>query len=529
MDALTRGPIEVATRGRTRSWGMLALCLLVLAAIAGAVWFWPARSSKQAAHKPTQPIPVLVAPVAQRDVSIWLDGLGTVQAFYTVTIRSMVDGPLVTVGFKEGQEVRKGEVLAQIDPRTYQAALDQATAKKAQDEALLANARVDLARYQKLVATNYTTAQQADTQKSLVAQLEAQVRQDQAQIDTARTQLSYCTIVAPIDGRTGMRQVDPGNIVHAIDVTGLVVITQLQPISVLFTLPQQTLPEVANAMRQGNATGGATVLAFAQGASGSRGPVLDNGVLSVLDNQVDPTTGTIKLKATFPNRDGRLWPGGFVGVRLQVDTARAAIVVPPAAIQRGPSGPYVFIVTGDTVKRRPITVGHEDEQTSIVTAGLGVGDDVVIDGASRLSDGTKVAVVQPTAAELQNESLPTPAHLARGEEAAAEADPRPARRGAQARRSRRGPAPAPAAVSAARIGCPRHTHPKRMPAIALVAGGCAGKGSYRGNHDHSLTAGEPLVPPSAPRGLGMSRRRRRADVVGCSRASSAGYSAPCSA
>lgn len=402
MDALTRGPVEVVPRGRSRSRVMIALCLLVLAAIAGAIWFWPAGTTKQAAgdHKPGQPIPVLVAPVAQRDVPIWLDGLGTVQAFYTVTIHTMVDGPLIAVGFKEGQDVRKGDVLAQVDPRTYRAALDQATAKQAQDAALLANARVDLARYQKLVATNYTTAQQADTQKSLVAQLEAQVRQDQAQIDTASTQLSYCTIVSPIDGRTGIRQVDPGNIVHAVDVTGLVVITQLQPISVLFTLPQQSLPAVADAMRLGNAA----VLAYAQGAAGSRGQVLDTGVLSVLDNQVDPTTGTIKLKATFPNKDGKLWPGGFVGMRLQVDTARDAIVVPPAAIQRGPSGPYAFVATGDTVKRQAVTVGHEDEQESIVTAGLRVGDNVVIDGASRLSDGTKIAVVQPAAGDAPEEA-----------------------------------------------------------------------------------------------------------------------------
>jgi multidrug efflux system membrane fusion protein len=402
MDALTRGPVEVATRGRSRSWVMVVLCLLVLAAIGGAIWFWPASLTDQSARnkKPNQPIPVVIASAAQRDVPIWLDGLGTVQAFYTVTMHTMVDGPLVAVDFKEGQDVRKGDVLAQVDPRTYQAALDQAAAKKAQDEALLANARVDLARYQKLVATNYTTAQQADTQKSLVAQLEAQVRQDQAQIDTARTQLGYCTIVSPIDGRTGIRQVDPGNIVHAVDVTGLVVITQLQPISVLFTLPQQTLPAVASAMRQGTAA----VPAYAQGAAGSRGQELDTGVLSVLDNQVDPTTGTIKLKATFPNRDRLLWPGGFVGVRLQVDTAHDALVVPPAAIQRGPSGPYVFVATDAAVKRQSVTVGHEDEQDSIVTAGLRVGDKVVIDGASRLSDSTKITVVQPTAAEVQNET-----------------------------------------------------------------------------------------------------------------------------
>ncbi len=401
MDALTRGPVEVATRGRTRSWAMAVLCVLLLAAIVGAVWFWPTNLFNQSARnkKPTQPIPVLVAAASRMDVPIWLDGLGTVQAFYTVTMHTMVDGPLVAVDFKEGQDVHKGDVLAQVDPRTYQAALDQVTAKKAQDEALLANARVDLVRYQKLVATNYTTAQQADTQKSLVAQLEAQVRQDQAQIDTARTQLGYCTIVSPIDGRTGIRLVDPGNIVHAVDASGLVVITQLQPISVLFTLPQQTLPAVADAMRAGKAT----VVAYAQGPAGSRGAALDTGVLTVLDNQVDPTTGTIKLKATFPNRDGKLWPGGFVGVRLQVDTTHDAIVVPPAAIQRGPSGPYVFVAKEGAVKRQPVTVGHEDEQESIVTEGVRAGDSVVIDGASRLSDGTKIAVVQPTAPEERNE------------------------------------------------------------------------------------------------------------------------------
>ena len=401
MDALTRGPVEVAARGRSRSWAMAALCVAVLLAIVGTIWFWPAGLTGKSARnaKPALPIPVVVAPVVQRDVPIWLDGLGTVQAFYTVTVHTMVDGPLMAVDFKEGQDVRKGDVLALVDPRTFQAALDQATAKKAQDEALLANARVDLARYQKLVANNYTTAQQADTQRSLVAQLEAQVRQDQAQIDTAATQRSYCTIVSPINGRTGIRQVDPGNIVHAVDTTGLVVITQLQPISVLFTLPQQTLPEVAKAMRQGSAA----VLAYAQGAAGSRGELLDTGVLSVLDNQVDPTTGTIKLKATFPNKDRELWPGGFVDMRLQVDTTHDATVVPPAAIQRGPSGPYVFVVTGATVKRQPVTVGHEDEQTSIVTAGLRVGDRAVIDGASRLSDGTKIVVVQPTAADGQEE------------------------------------------------------------------------------------------------------------------------------
>ncbi|OJW27795.1 MAG: hypothetical protein BGO51_20725 [Rhodospirillales bacterium 69-11] len=396
MDSLTRDPVELRQRARVRRWPMLLLCLLAIAAIIGAVWFWPSGSGGPASRNRVsgQPIPVLAAPAAIRDMPIFLDGLGTVQAFYTVTVKPMVDGPLLSVNFTEGQDVKKGDVLARIDPRTYQAALDQAVAKKAQDEALLANARSDYARYQKLVANNYTSAQQADTAKSLVAQYEAQVRQDQAQIETAQTNLSYTTITSPIDGRTGIRQVDPGNIVHASDATGIVVITQLQPISVVFTLPQQELPAVAKALRAGQPK----VLAYAEGSNGGAATLLDTGTLAVLDNQVDSTTGTIKLKATFPNPDHTLWPGGFVRVQLQVDTAHGAVVVPPAAVQRGPRGPYVFVIDGETVKRQAITTGYEDEHASIVTSGLKGGEKLVTDGASRLSDGSKVAVVPPAGA-----------------------------------------------------------------------------------------------------------------------------------
>jgi membrane fusion protein, multidrug efflux system len=404
----TRGPIETPGRARARRWPMVALCLLMVAAIAGAVWFWPFSAPSKTArdHADNQAIPVLAGVAAARDMPIYLDGLGTVQAFNTVTIKPMVDGPLQTVNFAEGQDVRKGDVLAQVDPRTYQAALDQATAKKAQDEALLTNARLDLVRYQKLVANNYTSAQQADTARSLVAQYEAQVQQDQAQIDTARTNLSYTTITAPLDGRTGMRQVDAGNIVHASDTTGLVVITQLQPISVVFTLPQQALPQVSAAIARGTPK----VLAYAQGAGGSMANLLDTGTLAVLDNQVDQTTGTIKLKATFPNTDHKLWPGGFVAVRLQIDTAHDAVVVPPSAVQRGPRGPYVFVIgQGDEVRRQDITTGYEDEQASIVLSGLKVGDRVVVDGASRLSDGKKVTLAEPASLTRQpqdNQPLP---------------------------------------------------------------------------------------------------------------------------
>lgn len=385
MDALTRDSVPRQARTRRTRWVGAAAGLLITIAICATIWFLPAVSPGQTDNKSDAdtPLPVLTATATTADVPIYLDGLGTVQAFYTVTIKPMVDGPLLSVNVREGQDVRKGDVIAQIDPRTYQAALDSAVAKKAQDEAQLANARLDLARQQKLVSNNYTSAQQADTAKAVVAQDMAIVQQDQAQIDTAKTQLSYTTILAPIDGRAGIRQVDPGNIVHAADATGLVVLTQLQPISVLFTLPQQTLPAVAAAM----ASGPAQVQAMSQGDA----EYLDTGTLTVLDNQVDFTTGTIKLKAQFPNTNLHLWPGGFVRVRLQTEIRHNAITVPPAAIQRGPRGPYVFVITNDIAQRRLVTAGFQDDQTAIVTAGLKPGDKVVIDGASRLSDGSKVS------------------------------------------------------------------------------------------------------------------------------------------
>ena len=340
------------------------------------------------------PIPVLTSRSETRDVPVYLEGLGTVQAFNLVSIRPMVDGPLVEVKFREGQDVRAGDVLARIDPRPYQASLDAATAKKQQDEANLANARLDANRYAKLAATAYSSAQQSDTARAQVGQLEAQVRGDQAQIDTARTQLSYTTIVAPIDGRIGLRQVDSGNIARAGDVVPLTVITQLKPISVVFTLPQQALPAVASAMQDGMPE----VLALKQGGAAS--DPLDRGQLAVLDNQVDPATGTIKLKATFPNDKLLLWPGGFVNVRMLAETQRSVVTVPTAAVQRGPRGAFVFVITGapganNAAQRRTVTVGHEDDQISVIVEGLRSGEQVVVDGAQRLTDGAKVAVAGP--------------------------------------------------------------------------------------------------------------------------------------
>ncbi len=378
------------TRRRSRL-GMAVLSALLLAGIGAAVFLWPAKKPAEpaAGRFGTTAVPVLVSTAQREDVPIYLDGLGTVQAFNTVTVKAMVDGPLLDVDFKEGQDVRKGDVLARIDPRIYQAALELAVGKKAQDEANLANARVDLARYEKLVANKYTSAQQADTQRALVAQLVAQVQQDQAQIDTAKTNLSYTTITSPLDGRTGIRLVDAGNIVHAADTTGIVVITQLHPISVIFTLPQQDLEQVAAAMH----AGAPRVLAYPQGAGIDPKNVLDTGTLAVLDNEVDPTTGTIKLKATFPNPDDKLWPGGFVGVRLQVAIDRNAITVPPAAVQQGPNGTYVYVVNADhTVTRHVVVVSHQDERTAVIANGVSPGETVVTDGAAQLSDGKKVEI-----------------------------------------------------------------------------------------------------------------------------------------
>ena len=389
-----------------------ALVVLILLGLVGGggYWWWHSHNQgteqvaqngsgrgsgrgRRSGGDPSTPVPVLAASSEKKDVPIYLDALGTVQAFNLVSIRAMVDGPLVEVKFKEGQDVKAGDVLARIDPRPYQASLDAAVAKKQQDEASLANNRADAARYAKLVASNYSSAQQSDTARALVAQTEAQVRGDQAQIDTARTQLNYATVLAPNDGRVGLRQVDVGNIVHSADTTPITVLTQLQPISVVFTLPQQALPQVASAMQNGSPE----VLAVRAGATSIEdASIIDRGKLAVLDNQVDPATGTIKLKATFPNTGLKLWPGGFVDVRMLATTEQGVITVPTSAVQRGPQGPYVFVIKKDDVaERRPIKVGHEDDQTSIVTSGLAVGEQVVIDGAQRVTDGGKVAVAGP--------------------------------------------------------------------------------------------------------------------------------------
>ena len=334
---------------------------------------------------PQGAVPVLVAEPAIADVPVYFEGVGTTRALNLVTVRSQLDGKLISVNFHEGEDVKRGNVLARIDPTTYQAQLDQAVAKKALDEAQLANARLDLERYTNLLKSNAVTHQQADTQRALVAQIEAQVRLDQGAIDNARALLDYCTITAPIDGRVGIRLVDQGNIVHASDPTGIVVLTQIQPIAVLFILPQQLLPQI----KHGFAAGPLPVEATEPDGK----KVLDRGKLQVINNQVDQTTGTVQLKAEFPNRELQLWPGQFVNVRLLIDTLRQVLVVPTAAVQHGLNGNFVYQLKPDsTVTVRPVVVKQQDENQAVIASGLELSDRVVTTGSAQLAEGRQVLV-----------------------------------------------------------------------------------------------------------------------------------------
>jgi multidrug efflux system membrane fusion protein len=368
----------------------LFLLVAVTAVAALAVYFAQAQQQKQTATKRGRggdgPVPVLAAAAKSADVPVYLDGVGTTKALNTVTVRPQVDGKLMRILFKEGQDVDRGYVLAEIDPITYQALLDQAKAKKAQDEAQLANARLDLERYNRLVASNSATRQQADTQKAMVAQLEAQVNLDQAAIDNAQAILGYTKIIAPISGRTGIRMVDEGNLLRAGDTTGgIVVITQIKPLSVFFSLPQQQIARVNRALQQG------PLRVEALGPDNKT--VTDRGTLQVVDNQVDQATGTVKLKAEFPNADLQLWPGQFVNVRLLVETMNRAVVIPTAAVQRGPNGPFVYVVGEDrAVAVRTVTVSLQDDTQAVVTTGVKPQERVVTTGFARISDGTQVAV-----------------------------------------------------------------------------------------------------------------------------------------
>ncbi|HXZ47188.1 MAG TPA: efflux RND transporter periplasmic adaptor subunit [Pseudolabrys sp.] len=386
-------PKQLLAKARGSTRRTLAVGVVLLAVIAALYYVFGPTGQQRRGNRFTAegPVPVLVAPVARADVPVYLDAVGTIKALNTVTVVAQVDGKLISVNYKEGQDVKKGDILARIDPVTYQAQFDQAVAKKAQDEAQLANSKLDLERYEKLAATNAIGKQQADTQRALVAQNTAIVQADQAAIENARAQLGYTTITAPLDGRTGIRQVDEGNIVRAAAAQPIVVITQLKPISVFFNLPQQDLPQVNAAFAKGSLA--------VDALRSDNDAVIDRGSLKVVDNQVDQTTGTVKLKAEFPNADLQLWPGQFVNIRLLIDTLKQVLVVPTSAVQRGPNGTFVYVVKDDnTAVVRPITVQKQDETQTVVKSGLDANERVITTGFVRLTDGSKISIGSADAA-----------------------------------------------------------------------------------------------------------------------------------
>jgi multidrug efflux system membrane fusion protein len=377
-------PSKTGRRSRLIFWTVAIIALLAVAA--GAV-VWSRGKAKQVAGPPL--VPVTVAESEQHDVPIYYDALGTVQAYNTVSLRAQVNGQILSVDFRQGQEVHQGDVLAKIDPAPYKAALDQAVAKKADDQAQLVDANKDLTRFTTGVNKNFETQQNLDTQQAKVDHFKASVDADQGAIEAAQTQLGYTTITAPIDGVVGFRQVDVGNIIHTTDANPLTVLTQIKPSYVIFTLPQGDLGPVREAMVHGQVS----VLAFDQNDKEQ----LAEGHLLLIDNQIDQTTSTIRLKAEFPNEDERLWPGEFVRIRILITTHKDAVTVPPVAIQRGPDGLYVWVVKPDnTVEQRPVDAQTVNDDIAVALKGLNVGERVVINGQSRLDVGSHVAIKPST-------------------------------------------------------------------------------------------------------------------------------------
>jgi multidrug efflux system membrane fusion protein len=389
----------------------LVMLLVLAAVLAGGWWWWQQRAATQEAGgnapaasgqaggrrgargggPPGIAIPVTMTAAEKRDLPLTLDALGTVTALASVVVRPQVEGQLMELLFQEGQEVKAGDILARIDDRTYRAALAQAEAKKTYDAAQLANAKVDLQRYQQLLSASGVTRQQVDTQRAQVAMFEAQVQQDQAAIDSARTQLDYTVIRSPIDGRVGLRQVDTGNIVRSSDTNGIVTVTQLRPIAATFSLPQQELPRLLRAM-------GAGPVPVESIPALVNDPV-ERGTVLTVDNAVDAATGTVRVKATFPNDSGRLWPGAFVNLRIRMEVIQDAVVVPLVAVQQGPRGAYTFVVKPDnTVDMRDVVLGAVTQSEAAVRQGLAAGEQVVTSGALRLNAGSRVTPAEPQTA-----------------------------------------------------------------------------------------------------------------------------------
>jgi membrane fusion protein, multidrug efflux system len=364
--------------------------------------------SASRADKPSAPpvasapaVPVVAAAVKSGNVPIYLRGIGSVDAWNTVVVRSQIQGPLIRIAFKEGQMVHKGDLLAEIDPRPYQAQLDQAIANRDRDQANLQNAEINLKRYAMLLPNQLTVSQQQyDTQNATVAQLKAAVKADEAAIETARIDLSYTRLTSPIDGVTGIYQIDVGNIIHPTDTDGLVTVTQIQPIAVIFTLPEADLPEI----QQQVAKGPMTVLAYNQ----DNKTLLGRGKLLLVNNEINQTTGTLQLKAVFPNKQSRLWPGQLVNARLLLETLPHGLTVPAPAVQQGPNGAYVYVIEPNgTVAIRPVTVAQIGNLRAVIASGLRAGERVVVNGQSRLQPGDHVAVVTGQAAQqLADQSVP---------------------------------------------------------------------------------------------------------------------------
>jgi multidrug efflux system membrane fusion protein len=388
------GTYTAGLAGRRRWWlGLPAAGVVGVGAYAVLTMFGhgPSSPRAQGPSPAERGVTVVATPAATRDVGVYLTGLGTVVPLNTVTVHTRVNGQLMSVRFEDGQLVNKGDLLAEIDSRPFEAQLTQFEGQLARDQALLENARLDLERYRVLWAQDSIPKQQLDTQESLVRQLEGTVKNDQGQIDSTRVQLAYCRITSPIRGRVGLGLVDAGNIVQTTDTTGIVVITQLQPITVVFTIPEDSIPSVLDKLNRGTRP---PVEAYDR----EQRRKLATGTLLTLDNQVDPTTGTVKLKAQFANADGRLFPNQFVNARLLLDVKHGATVVPAAAIQRNSRGPFVYVVRPDrTVGVRQVTVGVTEGDDVAIDAGLTVGEQVVVDGADRLRDGSKVDPVPRSA------------------------------------------------------------------------------------------------------------------------------------
>jgi multidrug efflux system membrane fusion protein len=376
-----------------RRTSVAAVFLIAVLAIGGIfVGVNHLKRSPPAALTTPPGVPVVAGTVAQHDVSIYLRGVGTVIAYNTVVVRSQIQGQIIKIDFTEGQSVHKGDLLAQIDPRPYQAQLDQMNATRDRDQAQLKNAQANLGRYTDLGSKGWATPQLVETQGAQVAQLQSAIKADEALIEAAKVQLSYTRLTSPIDGVTGIRQIDIGNIIHPTDPNGLVVVTQLQPISVIFTLPETTLPQIQQQLEKGPLT----VEAYSQDNTIK----LDEGKLDFIDNEILQTTGSVRLKADFPNPAHRLWPGELINAWLLLDTRHNGLTVAAPAVQQGPRGAYVYVINpDDTVAVRPVTVAQVSDGNALIDSGLGANEQVVLDGQYKLKPGDRVTILHGKAAE----------------------------------------------------------------------------------------------------------------------------------